>query len=434
MNSQAVSGAAEARAPMRPGVLGRAARRLALGRLARVKRGVVEVIEGTDRCAFGKPDAAGGLSASITVRDPRFYRELALGGELGAAEAYVRGWWSCDDLTILFRIFARDLAADEDLDRGVARLATWAARVVHRWRDNTRQGSRENIRAHYDLGNDFFALVLDETLTYSCAVFERPEATLEEAQRAKLDRVCRKLALRPDDHVIEIGTGWGSFAIHAAVTYGCRVTTTTVSSAQHDTAVQRVRDAGLSNRVRVLLTDYRDLTGTFDKLVSIEMIEAVGERHLDSYFQACARLLRADGVMLLQAIVMADQGYDEYRRSVDFIQRYVFPGGFLPSMGAIVRSVTRSSDMRLVHLDDLTAHYVTTLRMWRNRFLGNCEAVRRLGYAESVTRLWQYYLAYCEAGFAERRVGDVQLLLARAGCRRDFSDVRSAPASACPGG
>jgi cyclopropane-fatty-acyl-phospholipid synthase len=394
------------------------ARRLVVKRLDALRHGVIGLEEGATRIDLGRPDTPGAMRASVVVRDQRFYRELVLGGSLGAAEAYLRGWWSCDDLTALFRIFARDMAASENLERGMARLAARLAQVLHRLRDNTRGGARTNIHAHYDLGNDFFALFLDESMTYSCAVFDTPGATLADAQRAKLDRICRKLALTPSDHVLEIGTGWGSFAVHAARTCGCRVTTTTISPAQHALAARRIDEAGLSDRVEVLLKDYRDLSGTYDKLVSIEMIEAVGERFLDTFFGACGKLLRADGEMLLQSIVIADQRYDAYRRSVDVIQRYVFPGGFLPSIGAIVRSVGRATDMRLTDLEDLTPHYVTTLQRWRARFHANLGAITQLGYDDRLLRLWDYYLSYCEAGFAERRVGDVQILLARAASRR----------------
>lgn len=395
----------------------RMARRLVLARLARLRHGRIRVVDGCEDLVLGVEGGAAELEASVRVHDPRFYREVVLGGSLGAAEAFVQGWWSADNLTDLLRIFVIDAEAAGSVERGLARTGSCLARLAHRVRANTGRGSRVNIRAHYDLGNEFFEQFLDSSLTYSCAVFARPDMTLEEAQREKLDRACRKLDLSAGDHVLEIGTGWGSFAIHAASTYGCRVTTITVSPAQHELAASRVREAGLADRVRVLLSDYRDVRGQFDKLVSIEMIEAVGERFLDTYFRQCCRLLKCDGAMLLQAIVIADRHYDAYRRSADFIQTYVFPGGFLPSRGAIVSSVCRATDMRLIDWEDLTPHYVTTLREWRQRLRVHADTVRALGYPETLLRLWAFYFSYCEAGFAERHVGDAQVLLARPGWR-----------------
>jgi cyclopropane-fatty-acyl-phospholipid synthase len=389
------------------------ARRFVRARFRTLNGGLIRLEDGSTTETYGRAMSDDDPHAVVTIHDSRFYRELVSGGELGAAEAFIQGWWSCDDLTALFRIFARDLDATDALSRGFAKPTAAIARMLHRLRDNTRRNSVRNIRAHYDLGNDFFEQFLDASMTYSCAYFERPDQTLGDAQRAKLDRVCRKLALSSDDHLLEIGTGWGSFAIHAARTYGCRVTTTTISAAQFESAVRRVHDAGLSDRIEILRCDYRDLAGHFDKIVSLEMIEAVGEAHLDTYFRACARLFTPGGQMLLQAIVMADQCYDRYRRSVDFIQRYVFPGGFLPSVGAIAKSAGRATDLRIVDSEDLTRHYVTTLRCWRARFLARLDKIRRLGYPETLLRMWDYYLSYCEAGFAESRVGVVQLILTR---------------------
>jgi cyclopropane-fatty-acyl-phospholipid synthase len=399
------------------GVGTRIARRLVLDRLRGLQVGRVSLEEGADRLQFGQP-AGADLAATIRVHDPRFYRQIALGGSLGAAEAYLRGYWTSDDLTTLLRIFVRNLAIADRLEGGGARLTALLARLNHWLRRNTRSGSRKNIEAHYDLGNEFFALFLDETMTYSCGIFERPESDLAEASLAKLDRICRKLDLTPSDHVVEIGTGWGSFAMHAATQYGCRVTTTTVSPAQRTLAQERIEKAGVEDRVEVLLCDYRDLSGRYDKLVSIEMIEAVGEQFLEAYFRKIGDLLTDDGLAVLQAITMPDQRAAQYRRSVDFIQAYVFPGSFLPSIGGIVRATARATDLKLVHLEDITPHYTTTLRLWRERFLANLEAVKRLGYPDRFLRLWEYYLCYCEAGFAERYIGDVQLTFAKPGCRR----------------
>ncbi|MBM4362062.1 MAG: class I SAM-dependent methyltransferase, partial [Deltaproteobacteria bacterium] len=281
----------------------------------------------------------------------------------------------------------------------------------------TRLGSRRNIARHYDLSNELFGLFLDESMTYSSAIFEPAEATLAEAQTAKLRRICAQLALGPDDHLLEIGTGWGGLAIHAARNHGCRVTTTTVSEAQHRLAVERVRASGLEDRIDVLLRDYRDLRGQYDKLVSVEMIEAVGHEYLDQYFRACSDRLAPHGTMLLQAITIADQHHEQHQRSVDFIKEYIFPGSCIPSVTSMVNSATRATDLRLCRLEDLTPHYARTLRCWRERFLDNRAAVRALGFDEEFVRMWDYYLAYCEGGFEERYLGCVHMLFAKPDAR-----------------
>jgi cyclopropane-fatty-acyl-phospholipid synthase len=360
-----------------------------------------------------------GLQVHVTVRQPRFYRAAVSSGSLGVAESYLRGDWDCDDLTALFRLFLRESETADRLNRYVAWLAQWPARLYHRLHANHQRGSRRNIEAHYDLGNDLFELMLDETWCYSSGIYPSTASTLYEASVEKLDRVCRKLDLRPDQHVLEIGSGWGGFAVHAAQNYGCRVTTTTISRQQYTEACRRVADAGLGQRVSVLQTDYRNLQGRFDKLVSIEMIEAVGNAFLDNYFGCCSRLLKPDGSLLIQAIVMGDQHHAQYLRSVDFIQRYVFPGGCLPSVGSMVQSVSRATDLRFVHLEDFAPHYARTLQDWRARFTARLDEVRSLGYTERFIRLWYYYLCYCEAAFAERHIGVVQVQLDKPACRRD---------------
>ncbi len=355
----------------------------------------------------------------IAVHHPRFYRRILTGGSLGAAEAYLDGDWSCDDLTALIRLLIQNLNVARDMDRGFAKLTGLAARAVHWMRRNSRLGSRRNIEAHYDLGNDFFKLFLDDTMLYSSGIFERPDSTLREASVAKMDRICRRLDLKSSDHLLEIGTGWGGFAVHAARHYGCRITTATISREQYDLARQRVSEAGLEHRVEVILRDYRDLTGRYDKLVSIEMIEAVGHQYFDTYFRKCGELLKPDGLLLLQGIVMNEQGYAEYLRSTDFIQRYIFPGGCLPSVVAMGKSIAKTSDMRLLLTEDFAPHYARTLRCWRERFWGAIDQVRELGFTERFIRMWHYYLCYCEAAFDERSVGVVQMLLAKPGNRRD---------------
>ncbi len=403
------------------GMTDRAARAVVLRGLRGLQEGNLVLTDPIGTVTVGRDTGPGGLSGRVTIVDPRFWRLVAAGGSLGAAEAWINGLWDSDDLTTVLRLFVRNAETGAAVEAGFARLAAVAARAFHWVRRNTRRGSRRNIQAHYDLGNALFELMLDHTMTYSSAIFDRPGMTLAEAQIEKLDRLCRKLNLGPDDHVLEIGTGWGSFALHAAKQYGCRVTTTTISREQHELARQRVRNAGLEERITLVRTDYRDLRGRYDKLVSIEMIEAVGHKFLDGYFAACSGLLADDGLMALQAITMPDRGYEAYLGSVDFIQRYVFPGSCLPSLGSMTRSVARATDLRITDVEDITGHYVTTLQHWRDRFVAATAEVRRLGYPESFIRLWHYYLCYCEAGFAERYIGDVQIVLAKP--RHDVDEV-----------
>jgi len=402
----------------KPHFLDGLALRAVSARLAGLERGELRLVDGGSEHLYGSADARCPLRATVRVLDPRFYSDVAFGGSIGAGEAYMQGYWESDDLTALARILLQNRAVLDGMETGLARLTAPAQRLLHWINRNTRSGARRNIAAHYDLGNDFFRLFLDPTLMYSSAIFERDGQTLEQAQIARLTRICRKLDLAPGQHLLEIGTGWGSLAIHAARHYGCRVTTTTISSEQHSLACARVNAAGLADHVTVLLEDYRDLRGRFDRLVSIEMIEAVGHYYYDDYFGQCARLLADDGLMLLQAITIADQRYEQARRSVDFIQRHVFPGSTIPSLTAMLNSTTRSGNLRLLHLEDIGPHYATTLRLWREKFLRNREAIRALGYPETFLRMWEFYLCYCEGGFLERVISDAQLLFARPGNRR----------------
>lgn len=392
------------------------ARRIVLRRMESVRRGEIRLEEADGVVTIGE---SADLRATLQIRSPRFYRDLLTGGSLEFAAAYFRGDWDCDDLTALFRIFVRNLDRINGMDQWSAWLANQFHRYHHWRRANSFGGSRENIRAHYDLGNDFFQLWLDETMAYSSGIFANPGDSLAQASVEKFDRVCRKLELSPSDRILEIGSGWGGFAVHAAREYGCHVTTTTISKAQYEAAASRIRAANLGGRIELLLRDYRDLSGQFDKLVSIEMIEAVGHERLDEYFRQCGRLLKPGGTFLLQAIVMPEQGYDDYLRGVDFIQRYVFPGGCLPSTGSILQSVGLSCDLRLVHFEDFAPHYAETLRRWRQSFEDRIEDVERLGYDKAFQRLWRYYLCYCEAVFEERRVGVAQILFDKPGVRRD---------------
>ena len=358
------------------------------------------------------------LEVTLTVHDPRFYRLVAANGSVGAGEAYIEGSWHCDDLVALIRIMVRNRDLLDGMETGVARLGGLAMKAWHALKRNTRSGSRRNIAAHYDLGNELFKLFLSDDLMYSSAIYASDDDTLEQASERKLDRICQKLQLGPADHVVEIGTGWGGFAIYAAGRYGCRVTTTTISQEQYDLARQRVEAAGLSDKVTLLLSDYRDLQGTYDKLVSIEMIEAIGAQYMPQYFSTIARLLKPTGMALIQAITIEDHRYAQALKSVDYIKRYIFPGSFIPSVSAMLDAASRHSDLRLFHLEDIGPSYALTLKAWRERFLARRAEVLAGGYDERFVRLWEFYLAYCEGGFRERSIGDVHLLLTRPDCRR----------------
>lgn len=394
------------------------ARRIVLSRLARLSDGQIIVTEGTELTTLGSLTEDFPNAMQLYVLDPKFYSDIAFGGAIGAAEAYMRGYWICNELVDLLRILIRNRDVLEQVDSGLALLSAPLRKAFHALNKNTRKGSRKNIAAHYDLGNDFYKLWLDPKMMYSCAYFDKPDTPLQTAATEKLDRICRKLDLSAGDSVIEIGTGWGGFAIHAAKYYGCRVTTTTISEQQFDYAKQAVKAAGLEDRITLLLQDYRDLQGNFDKLVSIEMIEAVGHEFHDRFFKKCRDLLKPDGQMLLQAITIADQRYDQYKTSVDFINRYIFPGGCLASVTDMSRTMTTHTDMRVIHLEDIGPHYATTLHHWHDRFLVRIEDVRKLGYSDVFLRMWQYYLCYCESAFIERATGTVQMLIMRPDARR----------------
>jgi cyclopropane-fatty-acyl-phospholipid synthase len=355
----------------------------------------------------------------LAVHGPAFYRALARNGSVGAAEAYMDGAWDCSDLVGLVQLLVRNRGLLDAMERGPARLGGLAMRALHALRRNTRDGARRNIAEHYDLGNPFFRLFLSEDMMYSSALYAGDGDTLEVASQRKLDRICDKLRIGADDHVLEIGTGWGGFALHAARTRGCRVTTTTISREQHALASKRVAEAGLHGRVTVLLSDYRDLRGEYDKLVSIEMVEAIGAEYLDTYFATLGRLLGPDGLALVQAITIEDHRYEQALRTVDFIKRHVFPGSFIPSIAAMLAAKSRSTDLALVHLEDFGPSYARTLRDWRRRFLANRAAIRAQGFDERFLRMWEFYLAYCEGGFLERTIGVAHLLMAKPGYRGD---------------
>ncbi|KAF1722880.1 SAM-dependent methyltransferase [Pseudoxanthomonas japonensis] len=395
------------------GALDRLLRSQLLARLDALDHGVLVVSDALGEHRFGTPGEGALPTVHLWIDDPAFYRAVAAQGSVGAGESWIEGQWRCDDLVGLVRLLVRNRALLDGMEGGLARLGGWALRSWHALRRNTREGSRRNIAAHYDLGNDFFALFLSPDLMYSSAMFASPDDDLDTASYRKLDTVCRKLALGPDDRVIEIGTGWGGFALHAARHCGAHVTTTTISREQHALASQRVAAAGLQDRVTLLLQDYRDLQGTYDKLVSIEMIEAIGAQYLDTFFGKLGSLLRPGGQALLQAITIEDHRYVQARDSVDYIKRFVFPGSFIPSLEAMYGAKTRASDLQVVHQEDFGLSYAYTLRAWRRRFMTRLPEVRAQGFDERFIRLWEFYLAYCEGGFLERSIGVSHLLMAR---------------------
>ena len=403
--------AGRARADGGSPLLERPARALVRALLRLTRHGTLTIVEAPDERRFGAP-SPGGPTVRVAVHDRRFYRSL-LRGSLGVSDAYSARWFDCDELPELARLAALNMPALDRWRRAARPLVALPQAAHGWWQRNTPRRARRHIAAHYDIGNDLFRLMLDETMTYSCAFFQDGATSLRDAQVAKLERICRKLELGPADHVLEIGGGWGGFAIHAASRHGCRVTTTTISAEQHRLAEQRIREAGVEHLVTLLLADYRELDGSFDKLVSIEMIEAVGWQYLDTFFRRCAALLRPGGAMLLQAITIDERAYHVEKAKRSFANTHVFPGGCLPSLRAISRSVSRATDLRPIALEDITDHYIRTLRCWRENFLGQLEHVRSLGYDARFQRRWELYLAYCEGGFGGGRIGDVQLLLAK---------------------
>jgi cyclopropane-fatty-acyl-phospholipid synthase len=404
---------------LRETFIDRLSRRLFFALLKDFDIGKLTLIEKNQQYQFDQTSNKVSLQANIHVYHPRFYTNTVFGGSIGSAEAYMAGLWSTPQLTDVIRLVILNREMMEKMDKGWSWLSDPVHKLYHFFRRNTLKGSKENIVAHYDLGNDFYRLFLDKTMTYSCGIFEHENVSLEAASIAKYDRICCKLQLHPDDHVIEIGGGWGGFSIHAAKHYGCHVTTTTISDEQYALAKKRISASGVSHRIRLLRKDYRHLDGKFDKLVSIEMIEAVGHQYLDRFFQICSQLLKANGMMLLQAITIVDQVFDAHKRSVDFIKRYIFPGSCIPSIHAIMSSLARKTDLKLFHLEDITPHYVQTLALWRKRFLDHIDDVRDMGFSDAFIRMWEYYFCYCEGGFAERYIGDVQMLLTKPMCRRD---------------
>jgi len=393
---------------------------LVLKWLEKIQVGHLVVNDGDTSYHYGEPESSASLIATVNVSHPRTYRDILFHGTIGAGEAYMRGAWQTPDLTAVIRLLCANIAMMQSIDGGWARIGRVFSSIFHRLHINNKQNSRLNIAAHYDLGNDFFKLFLDDTMMYSSAIFPSKQASLYDASVYKLAHICERLQLKPSDHLLEIGTGWGGMAVYAAKHYGCRVTTTTISKEQYDYACENVKRENLEDKVTVLLDDYRDLgreqngeIKKFDKLVSIEMIEAVGHQYYQQYFSTCAQLLKPDGLMLIQAITVPDQRYEVTKKSADFIQRYIFPGGELPSIAVIGDHVKKDSDLQIVGIDDITLDYARTLKEWRLRFFDKIDDVKAQGFDDVFIRMWEFYLCYCEGGFAERTISTVQMLMAK---------------------
>ena len=380
-----------------------------------LETGHISVNDGDETFTFG--DSSSEEKVSVDIHSQEFYVMTGSGGALGIAEAYVAGYWSSDDVVKLFQIILRNRNILLSLEKGFAKLVKPINKMIHRGRQNTLKGSKENILAHYDLSNDFYKLWLDPSMTYSCAFFNNDSVTLEEASIEKLDRICRKLDLSEDDSVLEIGTGWGSFSIHAAKNYGCKVTTTTISDAQFDYARSRIKDEGLESKITLINKDYRDLDGKYDKIVSIEMIEAVGYEYIPDYFSKLSSLLNNNGLVALQGITYNDQNFEVYKDSVDFIKKYIFPGSCLISIAQIIDVIKKDTDLAMVDMEDITKHYAVTLNRWRKNFMDVIPKVKEMGYSQAFINMWEFYFLYCEAGFSERNIGDVQMIFAKSGSR-----------------
>jgi cyclopropane-fatty-acyl-phospholipid synthase len=378
--------------------------------LKQIQYGQLIIQDGDNIYSFGEKS---NTTVHITVHNPRFYQSVVLGGSIGAAESYILGEWTSRNLTDFIRLMTKNIALTNSLESGLSTISVFISKIYHFFRSNHINMSRRNIHYHYDLSNEFFKLFLDKSMMYSSAIFPAKTSTLEEAAEFKLKTICDKLELTKNDHLLEIGTGWGGFAIYAAKHYGCHVTTTTISEAQYQYALQKIKENGLENKITLLLQDYRVLKGTYDKLVSIEMLEAVGHAYYKTYLKTCNKLLKLKGKMLIQTITIADQYYEPAKNRVDFIQRYIFPGSCIPSVTVLINHMTKYTNLRLVDLQDIGLDYALTLRHWRDRFFSNLPAVKQLGFNEQFIRLWGYYLSYSEAGFDEQHLGDMQMLLVK---------------------
>ena len=395
----------------KPSILAKIFKKLILSQFKKINYGCIILNEDNSKVIFGDEESK--LKTEVKIYSDEFYILAGSGGDLGIAEAYAAGYWDADDMVKLIQIVIKNQEVQKSLEGGFTKLISPINRYIHRSRRNTVSGSKENIVAHYDLSNEFFQTWLDKSMTYSCAIFEPENLSLFDASREKLDRICRKLNIQADDHVVEIGTGWGSFALHAAKKYGCRVTTTTISNEQHAYVSNLIEKEGLKDKITLLKNDYRELKGQYDKLVSIEMIEAVGYNFIQQFFQTCSELLKPDGLMAIQGITYHEQGFENHLNSVDFIKKYIFPGSNLISVNHVLSVIKDFTDLSLVHLEDITKYYALTLKLWREKYRGEMSNIKKMGYSDEFLRMWDYYFIYCEAGFRERFIGDVQLVMSK---------------------
>ena len=395
----------------KPSVLAKIFKKLLLYQFKQIKYGCIILNEGDSKIVFG--DENSNLKVEAHVLSDEFYVLAGSGGDLGIAEAYSAGYWDADDMVKLIQIVIKNQEIQKSLEGGFAKFLNPINRYIHRSRRNTVSGSKDNIVAHYDLSNEFFQTWLDKSMTYSCAIFEPENLSLYDASKEKLDRICRKLNIQSDDHIVEIGTGWGSFALHAVKKYDCRVTTTTISNRQYEYVAQLIEKEGVKDKITLLKNDYRELNGQFDKLVSIEMIEAVGHNYIEQFFKTCSSLLKPNGLMAIQGITYHEQGFENHLKSVDFIKKYIFPGSNLISVNHVLSVIKGYTDLSLVHLEDITKYYAETLKLWRDKYKSEIKEIKRMGYSDEFLRMWDYYFIYCEAGFRERFIGDVQLVMAK---------------------
>ncbi len=387
--------------------------------LKHLKNGVLTVHYNNQTHTFGREDSSG-PAAEVIIHDKQVFRQMLTGGDVAAAECYAQGHWDSPDLTKVVQLFAANLNREKQTFNPLGKLSQLGLKMAHWFNQNTINGSKRNIQAHYDLGNDLFTSFLDGSMMYSSAIYPEKESTLEQAQEYRLQRICEKLHLEPENHLLEIGTGWGSMAIYAAKHFGCKVTTTTISEEQFQYAKQRVQEEGLEDRITLLKSDYRLLQGQFDRVVSIEMIEAVGHKFLPGYFKKIDELLSEDGIALLQCITMPDQRYHSYRKSVDFIRKYIFPGGHLPSISLINQHIAQQTTMTVNHFEDITSHYARTLQDWHQRFIANYSTLDHQKYDRQFYRLWRYYFAYCEGGFLERAIGTSQIVFSKSNAHKEW--------------
>ncbi|ELI6427616.1 class I SAM-dependent methyltransferase [Vibrio harveyi] len=396
------------------GVLFQCLQKMEIGCLTVIESFKTETTERSERFSTPNGEHNGEpVAATIEVKHPGFYSRILQGGSIAAGEAYMDGWWDSPDLTALMKLMALNMRALDKLEEQGSWITRLLYKVSHWTNRNSQENSRKNIHAHYDLGNNLYEAFLDTNMLYSSALYNQVDDSLEQAQINKMERLCQQLELKPSDHVIEIGTGWGAMAIYMAEQYGCRVTTTTISEEQYAYAEQKINERGLTDKITLLKEDYRNLTGSYDKLVSIEMIEAVGKQFLPSYIKKCESLLKPGGLMAIQAITIADQRYDYYSNNVDFIQKYIFPGGFLPSVTSLTQATTKHSDLVTRDLFDIGLDYAKTLNEWHRRFNQSEHDVRAFGYDDRFVRMWRYYLSYCEGGFLARTISAVHMTFQR---------------------